>query len=236
VQQLLNAAFSAPWGALDQLLDGPLHPGGTEATDDLLDRAAVTAGTRILDVGCGAGNALERARVRGAEPIGLDQQPEADAISVLRGDMQTLPVQDGSVDVVLAECVLCLADDVSAALAEANRALAPDGRLAISDITVEGEVPELGDPIAELLCLTGDRRREQLLDRIDAAGFRIEDVRDHREDLLAMRDRVADRVDYERVLPLLGERGQCMLDGIHDLETAIEDERVGYSSVVATAD
>jgi SAM-dependent methyltransferase len=236
VRQLLTAALSDPWSALDQLLDGPLHPGGTEATDDLLDRANVTAETRLLDVGCGKGNALERARAREATAIGLDQQPDDEVSDALRGDMQSIPLVTDSVDVVLAECVLCLAEDLQRSLAEISRITAPDGRIAISDVTVEGPTPELDGPIADLLCLSGDRRQTYLLDQIEAAGFTIEDVGEHRDDLLAMRDRVADRIDYERMLPMLGERGEAMLAGIHDLEDAIDDERVGYCSVIASVD
>ncbi|PSP93754.1 hypothetical protein BRC91_09190 [Halobacteriales archaeon QS_4_62_28] len=76
--------------------------------------------------------------------------------------MTALPVSDGAVDVVLAECVLCLADDLDAALAETDRVLAPDGRLALSDVVVEGDVPDLPDPIARALCLTGSRERRSL--------------------------------------------------------------------------
>ena len=68
---------------------------------------------------------------------------------------------------------------------------------------------------------------------VEDAGFAVADVRDHRDDLLAMRDLVADRVDYERLLPLLGDRSDALLDGIRDLEAAAEDGRLGYVSLVA---
>lgn len=58
-------------------------------------------------------------------------------------------------------------------------------------------------------------------------------MRDHREDLLAMQERVQDRVDYEELLGLLGEQGQRLLEGIHEAEAAVEDGRIGYISVVA---
>jgi SAM-dependent methyltransferase len=147
-----------------------------------------------------------------------------------------VPVGDARVDVALAECVLCLSPDLDRSLAECRRVLDSGGRLAVSDVVTAGDPPDLPATLAEPLCLTGDRDRERLLARVEAAGFDVREVRGHRADLLAMRDRARERVDYERLLPALGERGRRLLDGIHDLEAAIEDGRVGYVSVVADVD
>lgn len=236
----LATALSDPWAALRAVLGEPLHPGGADATADLLDRTDVGTGTRIVDLGCGAGGALGLARDRGATAVGLDRDPavgDGSAPYTVRGDLTRLPVADAGVDVALAECVLCLAPDVERSLGECRRILRPDGRLAVSEVVTEGDrdPPDLPAALAEPLCLTGDRERDRLLDRIEAAGFTIRETRDHRGDLLAMRDRARERVDYERLLPALGERGRRLLDGIHDLEAAIEDGRVGYVSVVADA-
>ncbi|MFB6117257.1 class I SAM-dependent methyltransferase [Halosegnis sp.] len=231
---LLGAAIENPWATLQRLLDGPLHPGGREATGRLLDRAGVDPGTQLLDVGCGAGDAVNLARERGAAAVGLDADPtSAPTDAVVRGDLGRLPVRTESVDVVLAECVLCLAADLDGALAEAKRVLVPGGRLALSDIVVRGTPPNLPDALAEPLCLTGDRHPDQLVESVEQAGLSIVDSRDHPEDLLAMRDRVRSRVDYERLLGAMGERGQRMLEGIERLEAAVESEQVGYISVVA---
>lgn len=226
MQGLLDAALANSWAALDAVLDGPLHPGGTEATEVLLDRAGVDADIRLLDVGCGAGDALEVADERGATTWGLDPDPGTDR--AVRGDATALPFEDGSVDVLLAECVLCLAD-LRTALAEAERVLDDGGRLALSDVVVEGSEPALPDEVAEALCLTGARSETDLTASVEQAGFTVESVRDHRADLLAMRD----RVDYEGLLGALGERGEAIADGIADVEDAVEDGRIGYRSVVA---
>jgi SAM-dependent methyltransferase len=232
----VDAALADPWGTLRLAVGDPLHPGGYEATERLLDRADVTAGTRLLDVGCGAGGALELARDRGARAVGLDADPEADDTAVIRGNLTDLPVADGAADVVLAECVLCLSDDLDRSLAETNRVLADDGRLALSDVVVEGDLPDVPDELARGLCLTGQRDRAYLRDRVTAAGFAVDGVRDHRDDLLAMRDRATERIDYAGLLGALGDRGRRLRDGIDALETAIEDGRVGYVSLVARAD
>jgi SAM-dependent methyltransferase len=231
----LEVALESPWTVLEGVLDGPLHPGGGEATAALLDRAGVTTGTRLLDVGCGAGDALVRARERGAVAIGLDRDP-GDPARGVRGEMTALPVRSGSVDAVLAECVLCLAPAVGDALAEARRVLGDGGRLALSDVVVEGVPPDLPGPMAEALCLTGRPGRAGLVGEIETAGFAVGEVRDHREDLLAMRDDLAGKVDYEGLLGALGARGERLLAGIESLEAAVEGGDVGYVSLVATVE
>ena len=229
---LLDAALANPWGTLDTVLDGPLHPGGTDATERLLDRADVDAETRLLDVGCGAGEALTAARGRGADVVGIDPEPKTDR--AVRGDATTLPVQSESVDVLLAECVLCLTD-LSAALAEANRVLRGGGRLALSDVVVENERLTVPEQLAEALCLDGARSRDRLLGHLADAGFEIRSVHDHHDDLLAMRDRITDRVDYQGLLGLMGERGQRTMAAIEGLATAVAAGAVSYVSIVASA-
>jgi SAM-dependent methyltransferase len=230
---LLDAALANPWGTLRTVLDGPLHPGGTEATVRLLDRADVGPGTRLLDVGCGAGDALTVARRRGADALGVDPDPPAGGAGVVRGDARALPIRDGTVDVVLAECVLCLTD-LPLALAEARRVLDGRGRLALSDVVVDGDGPAVPDRVAEALCLDGARSRDRLLTRLTDAGFDVEVVEDHHDELLAMRDRVTDRVDYAGLLGLMGDRGRRVLTALEELEAAVEDGRVSYVSVVAS--
>jgi SAM-dependent methyltransferase len=234
VLNLLDTAMADPWGTLRTVLGEPLHPGGEDATRDLLDRAGVGPDTTLLDVGCGAGDALAVARDRDADAVGLDRDPRGPG--TVRGDLAHLPFRDGRFDVVLAECVLCLAD-VDRGLREARRVLPAGGRLALSDVVVEGDLPDLPPALTEALCLSGERERDHLLGRVEAAGFAFDGgVVDHREDLLAMRDRLESRIDYVGLLGALGDRGQRLLAGVEALERAVDDGRVGYVSVVATAE
>ncbi|MFB6298165.1 MAG: class I SAM-dependent methyltransferase [Salinirussus sp.] len=233
MSSIVDALTGDPWAAMRMVLGDPLHPGGREATAALLDRAGVEAGTRVLDVGCGSGGALELARERGAHAVGLDRNPDGE--TVVRGDLSSVPVRSGSQDVVLGECVLCLAPDLGVALAETRRVLREGGRLAFSDVTVRGDPPDLPDALASALCLTGRRDRAALVDSVEAAGYEVGDVRDHQDDLVAMRDEAARRLDVDAILGMLGDRGRELQAGVERLDEAVESGRVGYVSLVGHA-
>lgn len=231
MQGLLETAMANPWATLDRVLDGPLHPGGRESTEDLFDRAGIDTGTRLLDAGCGPGDAVGLARERGAESVGVDLDPPAGGV---RGDLAALPLRGDAVDAVLAECVLCLLSDREDVFAEFDRVLAPGGRVAISDVVVEETAPDLPDGVLEALCLTNTTSREAFVGELERAGFTVESVTDHRENLLAMRDDLKSKVDYEAMLALMGDRGDRINSSLDTLEAAVEDGDIGYVSLVAS--
>lgn len=227
---LLKAAASNPYRALRLVLGGPLHPGGRGATDELLDRADVGRGDRVLDLGCGRGQTVVNARERGARAWGID---ERDPGAHVLARMESLPIQEAALDVVLSECALCLAEDLDSALAEVRRVLEEGGRLAFSDVTVDRPLPEVPRAIAEPLCLTGRRDREHVLERLAAHGFDLLDVRDHHEALLQMRSRLRARIDVEGLLEALDERGDRLQAAVDAIEDALEAGEIGYLSIVA---
>ncbi len=227
---VIQAAIANPYAALRLVLGDPLHPGGAQATEDLLDRATVGTGTRLVDLGCGAGGALALARDRGAQAIGVDRQPGQGQIC---GTLEHLPLADASAEVALSECAICLADDLEQAVTECQRILVPGGRLALSDVVLEHRLENVPAPMAQALCLTGQRHPETLIKHLEATGFVVTSRRDHRDDLLAMRDEIAGKVDYEGLLGALGDRGQPLLAAIQEIEAAVEDGTLGYVSLVA---
>jgi ubiquinone/menaquinone biosynthesis C-methylase UbiE len=78
---------------------------------------------------------LERARGHAAD-AGVDGWTE-----FVQGEMEDIPLPDGSVDVVISNGVLNLSARKSRALAEIFRVLGPGGRISLADLTVEGELP-----------------------------------------------------------------------------------------------
>jgi ubiquinone/menaquinone biosynthesis C-methylase UbiE len=115
-----------------------------QAAELLVEEAAPLAGQRVVDVGCGTGNAALLAAVRGARVTGVDPAPRlldvargraaAAALDVTfrAGDAAALPVADNSADVVLSVFGVIFAPDPRAAAAELARVTAEDGRILLT--------------------------------------------------------------------------------------------------------
>ena len=106
----------------------------------VLQAAEVGPGTRVLDVGCGTGGALQLARRAGAEVTGVDvavpllalAQDRLPGAEVVLGEADALPFPDGAFDAVLGINAIQFAADPTTALREAARVLAPGGRIVAS--------------------------------------------------------------------------------------------------------
>lgn len=121
-QGALWGAAAEDWAELQEAASTPLF-------DAAFDAMGVTSGTRLLDVGCGAGLALQLAHKRGASVSGLDaaqgfldiarsRLPEAD---VRHGDVEELPFEDDSFDAITAFNSVQYASDPVQALREIKR-------------------------------------------------------------------------------------------------------------------
>ena len=101
--------------------------------EEALRRVGITAGQRVLDVGCGSGVFLRAAADRGAQVFGLDASEALLAIARARvpeadlrtGDMQALPYEDDAFDLVTGFNSFFFAGDMTAALREAGRVARP---------------------------------------------------------------------------------------------------------------
>jgi SAM-dependent methyltransferase len=154
--------------------------------------AALKEGERVLDLGSGGGiDCLLAARQVGAkgQVIGVDMTPAmiekaranmrrmgADNVSIRLGEIEHLPVADGSIDVILSNCVINLSPDKGQVFREAFRVLAPGGRLSISDVVATAPIPEELADQAEALsgCITGAVPVAEVEALLQQAGF--EDV------------------------------------------------------------
>jgi SAM-dependent methyltransferase len=116
------------------------EPQNLSLIDSALDGARVGPGTRLLDLGCGSGLALQRAAARGARVSGLDISPALLSIAharageavLVEGGIDELPFPAQSFDAALAVNALQFAFDPTVALAELSRVLTPGARLAIA--------------------------------------------------------------------------------------------------------
>lgn len=157
--------------------------------------AGLRPGERVLDLGSGGGfDAFLAARQVGpsGRVIGVDMTPEMialaranaakiglDHVDFRLGDIEHLPVDDASVDVIMSNCVINLAPDKPAVFREAFRVLAPGGRLAISDMVAVGDLPAAiaSDPAAYTGCIAGAAPVAELERMIAEAGFQRVRVR-----------------------------------------------------------
>lgn len=156
--------------------------------------AGISTGDTVLDLGSGAGNDVFVALSLvgpGGRVIGLDMVPEMVAkartnaerlghpnVEFILGDIEDMPLPDASVDVVISNCVLNLVPDKAVAFAEMRRVLKPGGHFSISDIVLEGELPEAlrEAAIAYVGCVAGALQRDDYLRIITEAGFRNVEV------------------------------------------------------------
>jgi arsenite methyltransferase len=151
--------------------------------------ASLKEGETVLDLGSGAGFdcflAASRVGNRG-RVIGVDMTPEMlekarenarkgnyTNVEFRLGEIESLPVADNSVDIVISNCVVNLSPDKKRVFAEAFRALKPGGRLMISDLVLLKELPDFikNSIEAYIGCVSGAILKDEYLRVIKAAGF-----------------------------------------------------------------
>lgn len=152
--------------------------------------ASLREGETVLDLGSGPGMDCFLAAQRVGEKgrvIGVDMTPEMlerarenarrggySNVDFRLGEIENLPVADASVDVVISNCVINLSPDKPRVFREAFRVLKPGGRLMVSDIVLEEELPEAvrRSKAAYISCISGAIPRSEYLGMIEEAGFR----------------------------------------------------------------
>ena len=161
--------------------------------------AGIRPGDTVVDLGSGAGNDVFVARrIVGdaGRVIGIDMTPEMidkarrnneklgyANVEFRAGDIEALPLDDASADVVVSNCVLNLVPDKRKAFAEIRRVLRPGGHFCISDIVLRGELPEKLRGVAEMYagCVSGALQEDEYLGIIRETGFADLDVRESRQ-------------------------------------------------------
>lgn len=151
--------------------------------------AGIKPGDTVLDLGSGAGNDCFVARHEtgpDGRVIGVDFTPEMIAkaranaqqlgyanVEFREGDIELLPLSDAMVDVVVSNCVLNLVPDKKKAFTEILRVLKPGGHFSISDVVLQGELPEVLQHAAEMYagCVSGALQESDYLGIIHQLGF-----------------------------------------------------------------
>src|SRR5256884_7881389 len=186
--------------------------------------AALAPGEIVLDLGSGGGiDVLLSAQRVGptGKAYGLDMTDEmldlarenqqkagVPNVEFLKGEIEDIPLPDGSVDVIISNCVINLSADKDRVLAEAFRVLKPGGQLAVSDVVVRGEVPPAIRKSVELWigCVAGALEEQEYREKLTKAGFgaidleptriyRVEDAREFLAGAGLDGDAIASEVD-----------------------------------------
>jgi len=152
--------------------------------------ASLKKGEVVLDLGSGAGfDAFLAANQVGetGRVIGVDMTPEMleaargnaekggyKNVEFRLGEIENLPVDDSSIDVIISNCVINLSPDKAAVFKEAYRVLKPGGKLMVSDIVLLGELPESvrNSPEAYVSCIAGASMKSDYMKMIKNAGFK----------------------------------------------------------------
>ena len=156
---------------------------------DPITMAELKSGETVLDLGSGGGlDCFLAAKMVGetGRVIGIDMTPEMlerarnsaqklgfDNIEFRKGYLEDLPVEDGSVNVIISNCVINLSPDKPQVFGEMYRALKPGGRISVSDIVSKGELPDnvKNDMAAWGACIAGALEMDEFIGGLRAAGF-----------------------------------------------------------------
>jgi arsenite methyltransferase len=153
------------------------------------DFAQIRKGDNVLDLGSGAGNDCFVARAIAGETgkvTGLDMTEQMirkarencarlnfKNIEFLLGDIEKMPFDEKSFDVVISNCVLNLVPDKSKAFSEIFRVLKPGGHFCVSDVVIKGTLSEKMKKNAEMYagCVSGASEMDEYLKIIENSGF-----------------------------------------------------------------
>jgi arsenite methyltransferase len=157
--------------------------------------AELREGETVLDLGSGGGiDVLLSARRVGptGHAIGIDMTDEmlalaranvaeagVDNVEFVRGEIEDLPLDDGTVDVIISNCVINLSVDKPAVFAQMHRVLRPGGRIGISDVVAEDRlsVADRAERGSYVGCIAGALSVTEYLDGLTAAGFEDAEVK-----------------------------------------------------------
>ncbi len=244
---------------LSLLMQDVLHPGGEDLTIALGKKLQLKPDTRLLDIACGAGvSAVLIAAEFGSRVTGTDISEKnlskararaeasrfAGLIEFLPGDAHDLNLPASSFDAVISECSFCTFEDRSAAAGAAFRVLRRGGRIGLSDVTIDGELPaDLDKLIMKAACVASAMSPAAYCDLLEEAGFVGVEYEDHSYALAALVDKFAALIEgwgaIEKLCgcnieELVGATKDSVKSWLDRAYSEVESGRFGYAVFVGT--
>lgn len=199
--------------------------------------ARLNPGETVLDLGSGGGiDVILSARRVGPtgfaygldmtdEMLALAEKNKAEAgvenVQFLKGYIESIPLPDNSVDVIISNCVINLAADKEVVLKEAFRVLKPGGRFAVSDVIVRGEAPDriLRSMEAWTGCIAGALHEDRYNALLTLVGFQ---------------DAGAEIVRSYNAADITGEGGCCTPAALNGQDVQLADGLYASAFIRAT--
>ena len=163
------------------------------------EHAGINEGEDVLDLGSGAGNDCfvvrsivgDQGSVTGLDftddmirkAIANNLKLGYKNVDFIKGDIESLPLENENFDIVISNCVLNLVPDKVKAFNEIARVLRPEGHFCVSDIVLKGDLPDKLRDAAALYagCVSGALQKEEYLKIIKETGFNNIEVKKERQ-------------------------------------------------------
>ena len=237
------------------LMGDVLHPGGLALTEHLGEVMRLQQGEQVLDIACGTGSsAISLAERFGCHVTGLDYSEDSlarararveskDVSQIIRfqpGDAEGLPIEDSQYDAVISECSLCTFPDKEAATREMARVLRSGGRVGITDVTVNGPLPEdIRSALAWVTCIAGAGPVSHYVSLLSDAGFHDFLTEDRSRDGSAMIADIRRKLTGLELAAKIGKLDTQSLDfkgtreALKRVDDLIETGTIGYALITA---
>lgn len=189
-----------------------LHPGGLELTKELGEKLGIGENDKVLDIASGTGtSAIFLAKNFGCKVTGIDLAKKSveeainnasrENVSKLvyfeLGDAEKLDFEDESFDFVIAECSFCLFPDKKKASDEMYRVLKTDGKLGMSDVVVNGELPEkMKSILYKFICIEDAKSEKEYENILKSSGFNDFNFEDKKNEVLNLLEGIRKKIFF----------------------------------------
>jgi ubiquinone/menaquinone biosynthesis C-methylase UbiE len=238
---------------ISSVLGDNFHPGGEKITQILGEKLGLNEDSLVLDIACGPGaSAIILSRLFGCKVIGIDLSEKnlnkarefsrsldlSDKLEFKLADAENLDFIDETFDAVVCECALCTFPNKKKSVSEMYRVLKNGGRVGITDVILEGELPpSFNDMLSYVLCISGALPVDEYKDLFQKNAFSNIMYEDHTyaiRDLVDMANKLLPAIgiiekfcgcSLESSLGITREKAKTM---IADAYNCLDSGKLGY--------